>query len=243
MSDFNNGKLQVGGGKKNEYNNSGDVNTTNINNYPFAGLFSRKLKNKTEKRVEDLQQQINELKSNTEIKELSELRDLNRIWDEILVSNDNVYKILKKNNILKKSIEASEESKKEILNNIHFMNTAGIEEKTALIWCMATIANIDAWDDSELKSLRVKYPLQKPYVSFGKSLNIFSNCGVSMQGNVKAGTPKNDMLFKKIPELKQIFNFEWEKNILGIALTQLAPQMNLLLLSLKWIIEECDSEA
>ncbi len=238
MSDINNGKLQVGGGKKNEYNNSGDVNTTNIHNYPFSNLFSKKLKNKTAKRVEELQQQINELKSTTEIEKLSELRDLNRIWDEILVSDDNVYEILKKNNILKESIEGSEEKKKEILNNIQFMNTAGIEEKTALIWCFMSDVNID----SNFKILREKYPFKKPYVSFGKSLNIFSNCGVSMQGNIIAVPPKNEILFTKVPELKQIFNFEWKskENILGVKLTALAPQIKLLLLSLNWILEECE---
>ena len=81
------------------------------------------------KRMVELSKQINELKSITEILTLSELRDLNRIWDEILVSDDNIYEILKKKNILKKSIEGSKEYKKELLNNIHFMNTAELKKK------------------------------------------------------------------------------------------------------------------
>ena len=63
-----------------------------------------------------------------------------------------------------------------------------------------------------------------------------------MQGGVIVTIPKNDsknnILFKKIPELKQIFDFEWKEkeDILGVKFTELAPQIDWLWLSVNVIL-------
>lgn len=194
------------------------------------------------------------------IMDLNHMLDVTNLLELATLTNDELYKMIQDNLLLKRIIETHDERKrKEIIRNIEFLNEANHTEKTALVWMYIMSIMTKSLDNfnilieqKKIKELRNTYPLTEPNINLYQSAALFSKFGVFEQEasktlefsrekyskkNEKVFQMSVDKLYSIIPEMEKIYNPDSNaKN--GINYYSLIPSTINLNLAAKWLLQK-----
>lgn len=233
-------------------------NLTFVNHIANNNQLSNELKEELIERVER-KENIDELsfKDDAEkvknIKSIEHLKDIYDLKDFSLMSNIDVYEVIKNNNLFEKMIDnQNTRERKKIKENLEFLQESNHEEKTALIWMY--ISNL-SWNKNNFNTILKyrekileKYNLEKNSLNF-ESLALFNKFGVFEQGTMtnysfternKSNTEEKlgkslDEIYQLLPELKIIFSEDESKGAF-IKFTSLMSWIENLSYAAQWLL-------
>jgi len=250
---------------KKEENITRDKNYTFNISFSFIHVFKKEhpVYKELEKRLEEVDEEIKKLNLES-IKTLEHYVSMEKYLKLYISTDDKVYRICQKNQVLAMMFETQEErERRKIINNAKFIKESNNEEKTALIW-MTIVHQMEKKQKFDffvkekeiLSKIRKLYPLKKAYLDFNESCALFNKFGVFEQGTIyqrsfeketyktdKDWTMSIEDIYINFPEIKTIFNYKPEPGKdYGINYTSLMPNIYDLYLAASWLLADIDKE-